>query len=167
MNALPAFLLALALSSADGPSHARGAPWPRHQIGAGAGADGIRLADMDGDGLPDTWEERHAIPESENDPDGDGSDNLSEYLAGTDPADADSSLGMYRVVPSGSNLSLHFPVMHAKTCRVWQATGALSNNAAWVCIATNGASSTFPLATNQVLAPLQNGGAFYRITATP
>jgi len=53
MNALTAFLLALALSSADDPSHARGAPWPRHQIGAGAGADGIRLADMDGDGLPD------------------------------------------------------------------------------------------------------------------
>ena len=53
MNALPAFLVVLALSSAEGPSSENGVPWPRHLIGAGAGADGIRLADVDGDGLPD------------------------------------------------------------------------------------------------------------------
>lgn len=50
--------------------------------------------DLDGDGLPNDWEllyfggETNAIASA--DPDGDGSDNLTEYIAGTDPTSPDS-----------------------------------------------------------------------------
>lgn len=48
---------------------------------------------LDGDPLPDEWEMEHfqsmnAV--ASEDPDGDGADNLREFLAGTDPLDSDS-----------------------------------------------------------------------------
>lgn len=51
--------------------------------------------DSDNDGLPDTWESTHAFnpalaADALLDTDNDGLDNLSEFLAGTDPRDADS-----------------------------------------------------------------------------
>ena len=51
-----AVILALGAVGAD-----RGDPWPRHAIdGGGGGCDGVRLADVNGDGLPDVtsgWEQ--------------------------------------------------------------------------------------------------------------
>ena len=46
--------------------------------------------DRDGDGLPDQWEQRYfnnLAQGAEDDPDGDGVNNLDEYNAGTDPND--------------------------------------------------------------------------------
>lgn len=50
-------------------------------------------ADTDGDGMPDAWERKHGLnhgdpADSGDDPDGDGFDNLAEYMAGTDPTDS-------------------------------------------------------------------------------
>jgi hypothetical protein len=48
-----------------------------------------RYQDRDGDGMPDWWEERYGLNPDANDAagdaDGDGSTNLEEYRAGTDP----------------------------------------------------------------------------------
>jgi hypothetical protein len=53
--------------------------------------------DSDGDGLPDAWETQHfgdtTSQDGAGDPDGDGSANLAEYQAGTDPTSASSVPG--------------------------------------------------------------------------
>ena len=66
--------------------------------------------DLDGDDLPDTWEIEQfgsaaALPSD--DPDGDGADNLSEYIAGTDPNDDQStfSISGFWVDEAGSHLT--------------------------------------------------------------
>jgi hypothetical protein len=52
------------------------------------------VSDMDGDGLPDHWEASHFLNVTgalaSADTDGDGFDNLSEYIAGSNPIDPDS-----------------------------------------------------------------------------
>jgi hypothetical protein len=54
------------------------------------------LLDWDGDGLPDWWEKRYFTDNvtgfPEEDADGDGMSNLSEFVAGTTPTDANSLL---------------------------------------------------------------------------
>lgn len=47
------------------------------------------MVDDDGDGLPDRWEEQHAVDDPAGDPDGDNLTNSEELAAGTDPNQAD------------------------------------------------------------------------------
>jgi 3-phytase len=64
--------------------------WDPRRVGAPSSGD------SDGDGLPDSWEERYFGDLDENgagDPDGDGFTNLEEYAAGSDPTDAASRPG--------------------------------------------------------------------------
>ena len=56
-------------------------------------------ADSDGDGLPDWWELQYPSAGNANaDTDGDGLINLREYIAGTNPEDADSSFEFVTVI---------------------------------------------------------------------
>lgn len=59
----------------------------------------VQEPDADGDGLPDSWEARYfsGYADPDLDDDGDGVSNLREYLAGTDPTDAQSVLEFVQV----------------------------------------------------------------------
>jgi hypothetical protein len=70
-----------------------------------------KIADTDGDSLPDDWETIHFGNLSSapgDDPDGDGYDNYTEYVMGTNPRDAASRPTLARSVSrSGQNSFLH------------------------------------------------------------
>jgi len=78
-------------------------------------------ADSDSDSLPDSWENQHFGNLTANataDSDGDGTTNLMEYLAGTNPNSADS---VFRPTThtSGGNLVLSVPTVLERSYRVW------------------------------------------------
>jgi len=78
-------------------------------------------ADTDHDGLPDAWEVAHlgsinAAPDA--DADGDGTTNLMEYLAGTDPSDAASAFRP-TVQAVGNDLALQAQTVAGRRYRVW------------------------------------------------
>jgi hypothetical protein len=70
--------------------------------------------DLDGDGMPDWWEQRNGTdmftPDWAEDDDGDRFSNHAEWLAGTDPQDAGSFLKLNAALSGGSVL-LNFPAM--------------------------------------------------------
>jgi hypothetical protein len=89
----------------------------------GAGTDGMSmgalfpagsfLVDTDADALPDTWEMTFGLDfndpaDASADPDGDGSSNLAEYLAGTNPRIAASVLKLGITVNSVGARALKF-----------------------------------------------------------
>lgn len=75
--------------------------------------DVVTLADTDGDGLPDDWETQAGLlpnnPGDRNlDLDGDGLSNWEEYVAGTDPADAQDYVRVdLSVLPGQAAVQFH------------------------------------------------------------
>jgi hypothetical protein len=87
-------------------------------------------ADTDGDGLLDSWEDEHFGNLTANataDSDGDGTTNMMEYLAGTNPRSAAS---VFRPTShaSGGNLVLTMPTVAGRSYRVW---GTANLQGAW------------------------------------
>ncbi len=87
-------------------------------------------ADTDGDGLPDSWETEQfgsLNATASADPDGDGTTNMMEYLAGTNPLSA-ASVFRPATHTSGGKLILTVPTVSNRSYRVW---GTANLQSAW------------------------------------
>jgi hypothetical protein len=85
------------------------------------GIAGPAFTDSDGDGMDDAWEMQffHTLArDGSGDFDGDGATDLAEFLAGTDPTDADSYLHMHLSVDRSGSALLTWPVVRQRTYRV-------------------------------------------------
>ena len=84
------------------------------------------LTDSVGDGIPDAWRAQY-FPDVDPtgtttnnlscttcDPDGDGQDNLQEYLAGTDPTNSASALRITAVARIGADIQVSFTSVNGK-----------------------------------------------------
>jgi hypothetical protein len=99
---------------------------------------GPSVADTDGDGLPDDYEDawglnRNNPADAQADADGDGSSNLSEYRAQTNPKDAADAL-RFLTLPAPTAAALFFNTKIGKKYRV---DFAPQVNGPWSPLATN------------------------------
>jgi hypothetical protein len=87
----------------------------------------VTTTDTDGDGIPDNWMNAHfSHPTGQigdksratDDADGDGTTNLQEFKAGTDPKSATSRFRISSIVPNAGNYQIGFPSVLGKTYRL-------------------------------------------------
>ena len=82
---------------------------------------GSMPADADLDGMPDSWEiaqfgSTDALPDM--DADGDGSNNLTEYVAGTDPLNAQSIFTIQELVPDAGGYVISWNSVEGRSYQV-------------------------------------------------
>jgi hypothetical protein len=120
--------------------------------------------DADGDGMPDSWEiangTDHLTPDANADPDGDSFTNLQEYIAGTNPLDAQSRLRVERIESLAGNVELQF---NAASNRTFTVQFKDSTDATW-SVLTN-ISSAPQMRSITVNDSATNASRFYRLAA--
>ena len=121
--------------------------------------------DSDGDGIPDGWEAfyglRSDFADSALDTDGDGLDNLHEFIAHTNPRVTQSTLRVTAIRPAGSNvLMLTWSSVTGLTYRVESAPSPAGPFTLVKTVPSSGNSVT------STTVPAVQGALFYRI-ATP
>ena len=119
--------------------------------------------DVDGDGLANGWEETHygsvtgALAAA--DTDGDGTDSLAEFVAGTDPIDAESLFEVTESLVSSGTPQLSWASVSGKLYTVWRATNLVDG---FTTIATN-IAATAPVNTHVDAAASGLTTVFYSI----
>jgi hypothetical protein len=137
----------------------------------------VTMPDGIGDGIPGWWRlQNFGNGLSTNnsscatcDPDGDGQDNLAEYLAGTDPNSSASAFRILSIVPLGNDLVITWQTAAAKTnalqATAGTASGGYSDNYADIFVVTN----TVGTATNYLDAGAltSSPSRYYRVRLVP
>jgi hypothetical protein len=108
------------------------------------------LADSDGDGLPDEWETANGLSAADArdaalDTDGDGATNVEEYVAGTDPRDAQNHLRLEYARANDSGWTVRFLAVSNRTYAL-QARGGFSSNETW-----RGVANILAMPTNRTV----------------
>ena len=82
--------------------------------------DVFARTDLDGDGLPDAWEQQFfgADAAATDDPDGDGLSNLLEYRSGTDPRDASSRTQITGLQLTSAGLRVSFSTVPGRQYQI-------------------------------------------------
>lgn len=84
---------------------------------------GVPLPDPDEDldGLADAWEAHYLgtlVQNGDENPDRDSNDNLTEFIAGTDPSDASNFFAISKVTRSGADFVLELPTVAGRIYRL-------------------------------------------------
>jgi hypothetical protein len=119
--------------------------------------------DSDADGMPDAWELTHNLdPASADDapldPDGDGLSNLSEFIAGTSPRDAASTLALTASSLPDLSIRLSFDAIAGKSYRI---DSAPSPNGPWSEFTRLSPTESGPASHNSTITPPNR---FFRLT---
>jgi len=129
--------------------------------------DVLARTDLDGDGLPDAWEQRFFGTDAAaaaDDPDGDGLSNLLEYRSGTDPRDGSSLPQITGLELTPAGLRVSFSTVPGRQYQI-ERCGDLSLNQ-WHPV---GAPQAAQSATSQITDPdgYRSRQHFYRIRVLP
>jgi hypothetical protein len=115
-------------------------------------------ADSDGDSLPDGWEYTHfggaTNATAGADPDGDGFNNLQEYLAGTDPRNSASVLAITGIQCDGQGVRVDWKGGVLATQYLERIATLMDTGLLWTAIVTN--LPPTPLTTNVTAATTTN-----------
>ena len=123
--------------------------------------------DSDGDGIPDWWMIQyfgHSTGQAgdnslaSDDADGDGSSNLQEYIAGTDPTNPNSVFRLSAVAPANSPVSLTWPAAPGRSYQIQYKTNL--EDPVW--LAAPGNISVLG-SQGYYLAPAVQTSGFYRV----
>lgn len=122
--------------------------------------------DRDRDGLPDGWEDAHALDadnpgDAELDADGDGLTNLQEFAVGTHPRDKSSTLAMEATVRPDGQLELRFGAVAGRTYTV-QYRDSLTRGD-WLPLLHLGPAATTATVSLTDASPGQNATRYYRV----
>ncbi|MDP4642817.1 MAG: lamin tail domain-containing protein [Opitutales bacterium] len=121
-------------------------------------------ADGDGDGMNDSWEEYYFVTIDavnggpSDDWDSDGSSNLSEYIAGTDPTDPADLFCVKLFSISGTSVDVSWSSVSGKTYAIQKCTDLTGNS--WGSIVP-GINATSP--TNSYNLTSEDTEAFFRV----
>src|SRR6185436_18385218 len=129
------------------------------------------LIDSDDDGLPDDWEQTYGfvagVNDANSDPDGDGLNNLEEFIAGTNPLLAADALRLKAVSTTrvGTNVSatLEFEARSNKTYTVIYST--TSTGTSWTKLPNINAAPTNRVWSLNDVWPASLGQRFYRLAS--
>lgn len=149
--------------------------WRASTVAGGTpGQTDVQLVDLDGDGLPDWWEDLYLggflKGEAGADLDGDGFTNLQEYWARTDPRDSASRLKISRLERAVTGWQVSFATVSGKVYLVEYATN-LTSATPWQILpvdgSTNGVTADGPGITVEDPTALDQPKRFYRIRLKP
>jgi len=137
--------------------------------GAGGGAAIPTTGDMNANGIPDWWEKWYfGTPSGGSgsfsataDGDADGHNNLQEYLAGTDPTDANSVLEIrdVKTILTGNTIMLSWASVEGKVYRIDRCTSLLTGFE----VRASGISATPPANVYIDATGSTTGPIFYRV----